>query len=323
MTTKASRKTGPKQATTTATVAVLAGGVSAEREISLQTGQAVHKALQKNGHKVRQIDLTHSNLRQLNGTSCDAVFLALHGTFGEDGQIQRMLDERGIRYTGSSAEASANAMDKLRSKILFLKNGIPTAPYHEVTAEATANDISRIQRRLGLPLVVKPAAEGSSVGVSKVSMPGELTPAINKALKFGERAMIERFLTGREVVVGILNDQPLPVIEIRSPDALFTYEAKYRDSTTEYDMEPDIDPERLDEIRYTALAAHKALGCRHYSRVDLIYGPNDKINVLEVNSLPGLTERSLLPKAAQAAGISFPKVCDKILQLALHLELRG
>lgn len=292
-------------------VAVLLGGFSSEREVSLRSGKAVADALASAGFPTTRIDVTSERLEGLDADAVDVAFLALHGRFGEDGGVQAALEARGLVYTGSGVEASRVAMDKVASKERFRAAGVPTADWAVISAP-----VSKLALPLPLPVVVKPRAEGSSVGVSIVRAEGDYAAAVAKAVKLGGEALVERFVPGREMTVGILGERRLPVIELRPVREFFDFEAKYQDTRTGYIVDPPLALEERRAVQEAAWAAHEALGCRGMSRVDVILGPQGPV-VLEVNTIPGLTERSLLPKAAGAAGMDFAALCAEILRLAI------
>ena len=298
-------------------IGVLAGGPSNEREISLRSGRAVHDALLGEGLDSIFLDVKN-NIEEIIKNSCiDVAFIALHGRFGEDGTVQRMLEDAGIPYTGSGVEASLAALDKAVSKDLFIRNLIPV-PRHMVLIKGKpqAHDCDR----LGMPIVVKPHLEGSSIGLSIVGDKNSLPGAIDKAFEYGNKVILEEYINGRELTVGILNDEALPVIEIVSRNKVYDYDAKYKDSDTKY-LVPAPIPENLSrKARSLGVLAHKVLGCRSFSRVDMMMAQSGDIFVLEVNTIPGMTERSLLPKAAQATGLRFGSLCVKILEDAVKLS---
>ena len=293
-------------------IAVLMGGPSAEREVSLRSGTAVANALTVAGAKVVPIDIKDSAFTM--PTNVDVAFLALHGTFGEDGTLQRMLENGGITYTGSGPEASARAFDKIAAKKAFLVAGIPT-PKYEVFDRAHT-DLQRLAQ-LGFPLVVKPSRQGSSVGISIVQEEGDLQEACRIAWHYDDHLLVEQFIPGRELTVGILEGRALPVIEIRPKHDFFTYEAKYTKGQTDYFVPAPLDKNIESQVKSLALRAHDSLGCRDFSRVDLILSENGEPLILEVNTVPGFTETSLVPKAAHAAGIEFPDLCSRLVHLAM------
>lgn len=296
-------------------IAVLMGGPSSEREVSLRSGRAAAIALTAMGHRVDEIDMRSDKGEELLGIKADVAFLALHGRFGEDGEIQRMLEKRRLPYTGSGPVASRIALDKLESKRLFLKAGIETPAYQVLTRGDGPDEVESCARSLGFPLVIKPRAEGSSVGVSVHHDRSRLSEGLELATRSGRTALMERFVEGREMTVGILDDRPLPVIELRNQRDLFDYAAKYQDGGTHVIVDPLLPQRDRVAIQMTALRAHRALGCEGATRVDLILTPLHGIQVLEVNTIPGLTERSLLPRAARAAGIAYDELCEHMIRL--------
>jgi D-alanine-D-alanine ligase len=294
-------------------IGVLAGGPSSEREISLKSGTAVHKALVDEGFNAIFLDIKDDICDIIKKNRIDVAFIALHGKFGEDGTVQKMLEEMGIPYTGSGVEASRIALDKIASKEIFVREGIPVPAYAvlEKGAPVTDDVLS-----LGWPIVVKPPLEGSSIGLSIVWDMAGLDAALEKAYKFGPKVLIEEYIDGRELTVGILNDKPLPVIEIVPKNKVYDYEAKYKSPDTEYLVPAPVDKETFEKAQRLGERAHKALGCRCMSRVDIMAGKDGKLYVLEVNTIPGMTERSLLPKAAGAVGLSFGKLCMRLIESA-------
>ena len=292
-------------------VGILAGGPSSEREISLKSGDAVYAALKRAGEDVLLIDmLDHRSVQEImQKAKIEKVFLVLHGGFGEDGTIQKILEDMKIPYTGSGPEASRLALDKLASRELFIKSGIDV-PECEVVNKGVGPALDDIET----PLVVKPRNEGSSVGLSMVFDKAKLLEAVERAFSFGETVLVERFIKGRELTVGILDEGPLPVVEIRPEGGCYDYYSKYESSKTEYLVPAPIDQAYFRMAQEIGISAHRSLGCRSFSRVDMILGDDGKIYVLEVNTLPGFMERSLLPKAARARGIGFTELCKKILE---------
>lgn len=293
-------------------IAVLMGGSSAERPVSLRSGAAVINALTATGAKVVGIEMQDTKFTIPRDV--DVVFIALHGTFGEDGTLQLMLEDSGIAYTGSGPEASACAFDKITAKAKFKEAGILT-PNCEVFDRARSN-LKRLAK-LGFPLVVKPSRQGSSVGVSIVQEEADLEEACQIAWRYDHHLLAEQFIQGRELTVGIFDGRALPVIEIRPKHDFFTYEAKYTKGQTEYLVPAPLDKSLEAQVKAVALRAHDCLGCRDFSRVDLILAENNKLFVLEVNTIPGFTEMSLVPKAARVAGIEFQDLCARLVQMAL------
>jgi len=299
-------------------VAVLMGGVSEEREVSLRSGEAVAAALASRGHEVVPIDLAAETIDPVREAAPEVVFVALHGRFGEDGEVQAMLDGAGLPYTGSDPHASRAAMDKMASKCFFITHDVPTPPFRLVTTTQSWGSIEAAVADVGLPLVVKPLRQGSSVGVSIAGTKEEVVRGLSHAFTYGHHALLERRIRGREFTVGVLDDRPLPVVELRPRQPFFNYEAKYRDPATEFIVEPDLASDLRETLQEIALAAHRSLGCRHMSRVDMMLESDGCPYVLEVNTIPGCTDRSLYPRAARAAGIEFPELCERIVELALR-----
>ncbi|MBI4335866.1 MAG: D-alanine--D-alanine ligase [Candidatus Omnitrophica bacterium] len=302
-------------------IGVLAGGPSNEREISLESGRAVHKALAEAGAETVFLYIKNGLTRdELEGFNIDVAFIALHGRFGEDGTVQSILEEAGIPYTGSGPAASRLAIDKIASREIFIKSGIDV-PRSEVLDERGRDrgDFKMMAEALGFPLVVKPQYEGSSIGISVVKESARLEKAIELAFNYGDRIIVEEYIKGRELTVGILDDEPLPVIEILVKERFYNFEAKYKRGDTEYIAPAKIDPDRYREAGQKGVLAHRALGCEGFSRTDILLDEkNDRMVVLEVNSIPGLTGHSLLPKAAGCAGISFEQLCLRIIQSAFN-----
>jgi D-alanine-D-alanine ligase len=298
-------------------VAVLMGGVSMERDVSLKSGRTIAEALRQRGHEVVELDIVAENIDPVVDARPDAAFIALHGTFGEDGAVQAMLQERGIAYTGSDPQASRAGMDKMASKCFFITHDIPTPPFRLVTSTQQWNHIDQSIEEAGLPLAVKPLRQGSSIGVSIAKNKDEVAMGLSRAFKYGPQALLERYIEGREFTVGILGERALPLIELRATQPFFNYEAKYVDEGTEYITRPDIPRDMYEYLQEIALGAHRALGCRHYSRVDLMLEDDGCPYVLEVNTIPGFTERSLMPLAANEIGVPFPELCEMIVEMAV------
>jgi D-alanine-D-alanine ligase len=253
----------------------------------------------------------------------DIVFLGLHGKFGEDGRIQTLLEMRNVKYTGSGFISSAMAMDKDISKILFNHYNIPTPAWFMIeknNSGSTMNIDGRIKKYIGYPSVIKPNDEGSTVGLSIVQPDVEdvqLGKAIERAFSYSDKVMVEQFIEGRELTVAILEEEALPIVEIKPKDGFYDYEHKYTGGMTEYICPAELPGSLTEELREKSLIAHKALGCRVYSRVDFRLNPKNEYFCLEVNTLPGMTEMSLVPKAAKAVNISFPELLNKIIELSL------
>jgi D-alanine-D-alanine ligase len=297
---------------------VLYGGFSNEREVSLDSGNAVAASFQKAGYQVEPVDVgtdfPEKCPKLLSGTAL--AFIVLHGQFGEDGEVQAILESLGIAYTGCDPQASRKAMDKVQTKRAFEEGNISTPRWRLVAEDTTAEELAG---DLGLPLVIKPSCSGSSLGVSIVQDVAGIPPALEIARKCGGPTIAEVFVPGREVTVGILGDRALPVVELISGHQFYDYDAKYSDDAqTQYLCPAPFDDEVLQAIMAEGLAAHRALGCEAFSRADLRIDPDMSCHVLEVNTIPGFTSHSLLPKAAAAAGISFLEMVEMIALLALN-----
>jgi len=293
-------------------IGVLLGGLSSEREVSLRTGEAVIAALRERGHDVAPIYVDGDLDVALRQEQPDVAFIALHGRMGEDGCVQGVLELLGIPYTGSDVLASALAMHKGKAKELFRLHNLPTPAYYTLSAADTA-DLAAVHGDFGFPCVVKPIREGSSVGVTIVRDAAELAPAIERALCFDDEILVERFITGMEVSVAIVDNRALGAVEIAPRAGFYDYQNKYTKGATEYFVPPRLSPERYRGVLAQALRSHMALGCRGATRVDMMVSDSGNEFVLEVNTVPGLTPTSLLPKIADAAGISFGELCELML----------
>lgn len=294
-------------------VTVLAGGVGVEREVSLQSGRAVHAALVRLGHRAALRDVSPADLSPLH-RPCDFFFIALHGEFGEDGAIQRALDRVGVPYAGSDAAASALAFDKRAAKEVFARHGLPTPPHHWVTADNVELELELIRR----PCVVKPAASGSSVDVTIARTREQTVEAVTRLVRQYGAALVERYIDGPELTVGVLGDSALPVCQIVTRREFYDYQAKYLDDDTEYRFEIDLPPELLAQVQTYSVRAHRLLGCRAFSRADwMVEGRTLQPYLLEVNTIPGFTTHSLLPKAAARVGIGFDELCQRIIELSM------
>lgn len=292
-------------------ITVMLGGPSAEREISLRSGAAVAQALRSLGHTVHELDPKDTSWVLPAGT--DVVFLALHGTYGEDGTVQQSLEALGVPYTGCDAEASRVAFDKLLAKQRFVAAGVPTARYTTVTSPEASWPIG-----WDPPVVLKPVRQGSSVGLQFVERVSEWASALAEAFRYDAQVLVEEKITGREVTVGILGEQPLPIVEVRPKSGRYDYRSKYTVGATEYLCPAPFDAETTARIQSVGLAAFRAIGGRDYARIDMMVTSDGQPVVLEVNTLPGMTETSLLPKAAAAAGISYAELCERMVKLALR-----
>ena len=297
-------------------VAVLMGGRSAEREISLQSGQAVLDALLRCGVDAHPFDPAQQALEKLLQQGFDKAFIALHGRFGEDGTIQGALELMGLPYTGSGVMASALAMDKWRTKLIWQSTDILSPRYELLHADS---DWERVAGTLGLPLIVKPAREGSTIGLTKVKRAEDLAQAYQLAARHDALVLAEEFITGKELTVAILGETPLPVVRIEIAGELYDYQAKYFSNETQYFCPSGLPAELEAAIQKQALKAYQVLGCQGWGRVDLILSQTDQFYFLEANTSPGMTGHSLVPMAARTAGITFDDLVLKILDLA-HVE---
>lgn len=334
-------------------IAVLLGGTSAERDVSLSTGIAIARALKENGHEVQAIDcaygakpvdflgadtgqiirVTPSEIEKekpaldrnifaaveyLIREKIEVVFNALHGGYGENGQLAALLDLAGIPYTGSGALASGLGMNKHLSKVIFQANGVPTAPWEKYSRREGADAAILAAREL--PLVVKPNEQGSTVGLSIVRQPGELSAALERAFQYGDVTLVEKYIPGRELTVSVLGGEALPIIEIIPESGFYDYEAKYQGGKTRYVVPAELPEELAAKIREAGAGAYHALGCRGYARVDFRLQDDGQFFCLEVNTLPGMTPTSLVPKAAKAVGIGFNELMERIVSLAMGLK---
>jgi D-alanine-D-alanine ligase len=303
-------------------IGVLLGGLSSEREVSLRSGEAVLAALTMRGHDAVPIYVDGDVDVALRQERIDAAFIALHGRGGEDGCVQGLLEMLGIPYTGSGVLASALAMHKGKAKELFRLHNLPTPAYYVLTA-ADALDLTAVHGDFGFPCVVKPIREGSSVGVAICQTAEELAPAVERALCFDDELLVERYISGQEVSVAILGDRAIGAVEIAPRSGFYDYSHKYTRGATDYFVPPRLSPERYRGVLVQALRAHTALGCRGATRVDMIVSESGNEFVLEVNTVPGLTPTSLVPKIADAAGISFGELCEMMLAGATLDSRRG
>ena len=293
-------------------VAVLLGGRSAEREISLKSGAAVLAALQTSGVDAHAFDPAVQNLQALREEGYDCAFIALHGRYGEDGTVQGALELMNMPYTGSGVLASALAMDKWRTKLVWQAAGLPIPSYELLTADS---DFDAVTKRLGLPLFIKPANEGSSVGISKVKKAGDMRAAYQEAAKFDSLVLAEAFIGGGEYTVAILDDQALPVIKIEPANEFYDYEAKYLRNDTRYICPAGLSPHSEAEMQRLALRGFALIGGSGWGRVDFLMDESGKPYLLEVNTVPGMTDHSLVPMAARQAGINFEQLVVRILEL--------
>lgn len=296
------------------------GGLSSEREISLRTGRAILGALQERRYQAIAFDVERSIAKKLRESAIDVAFIALHGMFGEDGAIQGLLEIMGIPYTGSGVFASALAMNKVAAKKIFMYHNLPTPAFTTVYREDVACAETAIKKiTLSYPVIVKPAEEGSTIGVTIVRREEDMLPALHTAARYGREILVEEFICGREITVGILNDQALPIIEIIPRNGFYDFQAKYQKGETAYLFPDWLSPAQEQDIKATALNAFRALGCSGAARVDFMVNQNFQAFILEINTVPGMTETSLLPKAAARAGIGFADLVEQILwNAAVH-----
>jgi D-alanine--D-alanine ligase len=312
-------------------IVVLMGGISPEREISMRSGKAVANALSMDNKNVIKIIVNDDMVNELDNYKIDVAFIALHGYFGEDGGIQDVLESKGIPYTGSGITASKLAMNKVESKDVFRRNNIPTPDYFKASTVQSMSEITNSVKSLKLPVITKPVSNGSSIGIYIIKEYIEIIDAIKHTGGCREEILVEECIGGRELTVSVLNEKALPVIEIKTATGIYDYDAKYRSDKTQYRVltaadrssETTLSHDVYKRVQGLAVRAHNSLGCRTFSRVDMILNKEDEIYVLEVNTIPGFTERSLLPKAAAAANISFSELCNAIVNAACkHTPLR-
>jgi D-alanine-D-alanine ligase len=287
-------------------VAVLKGGMSAEREVSLESGAAIAKGLREAGYDVEELDVTTPDFQL--PADVTAVFIALHGTFGEDGGVQSRLETLGVRYVGAGVEASRVAFDKILTERCLNEAGV-SVPQGEVLRIGD-------ERTLALPVVVKPPREGSSVGCHLVFDEADWNAAFEEALTHDDEVLVQQFIPGREFTVGVVTNEVLPVVEIVPEQGWYDYAAKYQSNETRYVVPAELSAEKTSEMQALALKTFEVLGCRGFGRVDFRMTPEGELFVLELNTIPGFTSHSLLPKAAAAAGIDFPALCDRIIRSA-------
>lgn len=293
-------------------IAVLMGGPGSERDVSMATGKGVVKALRSLGAEVSEVDVKGADFELPGGT--ELAFIALHGTFGEDGQVQKILEDRGVAYTGEGVAESELAFDKIRSKEAFRQHGIPT-PYWQI--------ITLGQRpTIPIPFVIKAPRQGSTVGVHIIRNEREVDAAITDASTYDRELLVEKFVAGRELTIGILGDQALPIIEIIPKGGFYDFTNKYpflnpsAGGGAEHVCPANIPDEQTRAIQELALRSHRSLGLQVYSRVDIMFPEEDEPSVLEINTIPGMTEASLLPEAAAVAGIGYPELCARIIELS-------
>lgn len=299
------------------------GGRSAEREISLLTGEQIYQALLKKGYEAVRVELDAQAAQNLLAMEPDVVFIALHGRYGEDGTVQGMLEILDLPYTGSGVLASAIGINKAISKRVFESAEIETPSFMLVNKDTLSLDnetLGSIIKEIGLPLVVKPACEGSTIGMSIISAADELTAALETAFSYDKDVVLEQFVEGVEITVGVLGNEPkaLPTLEVVTTTGFYDYKTKYTAGLSEHIIPARIPEDHRNKAQETAVAAHKAIGCRGFSRVDIIVDKDGRCYVLEINTIPGMTELSLFPDAARAAGYEFPELVSHMVELALE-----
>jgi D-alanine-D-alanine ligase len=300
-------------------ITVLMGGPSSEREVSLLSGAAVADALERRGHKVARADISPADTSALDRDGIDVVFIALHGQFGESGEVQQLCEERGLRYTGSGPRASELGLDKAATKHVARRAGILTPDWAIIEETLSAAERAAAVAALGLPVVVKPIDGGSSVDVTIARTAAARDAAFDSVVDECGRALVEQFVAGREITVGILGGQTLPVLEIVPDGAFYDYRAKYSDdAVTRYTFEHGFDDLTVRRAQQAAATLFKALDCRHLARVDFIVDEQGTAWMLEINTIPGFTSHSLLPMAARRAGIDFDELVDRIARMAMR-----
>jgi D-alanine-D-alanine ligase len=306
----------------TKTIGVLMGGLSGERDISLRSGENCLRALLSRGYRAVRIDAVRDVAQRLDETGVEVAFLALHGRYGEDGTIQGLLEMMGIPYTGSGVLASAVGMNKIAAKKVVLGSGLPTPDYCEIGADEPADSVAaRVEAELGLPVMLKPVEEGSSLGVSKCRRTVELAACVAQGRAEFGALFAERFVSGREITAGVLEREGgrevLPILELVPKNDFYDYEAKYTEGMTEFILPARLEPAVDEEARRVAVAAFEAIGCRGYARVDMMVDQAGVPWFVEVNTLPGMTELSDLPAQARAAGLSYEDLVETILLTAV------
>ena len=309
-------------------MAVLKGGRSLERQVSLRSGARVEDALGRLGHDVIPIDVGLDLIARLRETAPDTAFIAMHGRDGEDGTVQELLEILDIPYTGSGVLACIRSMDKVLAKHLMLEAGIPTPDFYAFNETAfrelgAAEALGAIEERLEFPIVVKPSSQGSALGIKFARTPADVPAALVAAFSYDSKVLLERYVDGRDLAVSILDGKPLPVVEaVPQGDEFYDFEARYEIGRTSFVCPAELPAELTEQAQELALRTYDLLGCEAFARVDLMLGPGDELTVLEANPIPGLTETSLLPQAAEAAGISFDELVGRIVELSTGLPAR-
>jgi D-alanine-D-alanine ligase len=304
-------------------VAVLKGGRSLERQVSLRSGARVEDALERLGHDVVALDVNHDLISRLRDASPDVAFIAMHGRDGEDGTVQELLEILDIPYTGSGVLACVRATDKVLAKHLMIEAGIPTPEFFAFSETAfrelgAADALPAIEERLDFPIVVKPSSQGSALGIKFARSAADVPAALVAAFSYDSRVLLERHIDGRDLAVSILDGEPLPVVEaVPRNDEFYDFEARYEIGRTEFVCPAELPSGVTEQAQEFALRTYRLLGCSAFGRIDLMLGADGELAVLEANPIPGLTETSLLPQAAEAAGISFDELVGRIVELAL------
>ncbi|MEW5895141.1 MAG: D-alanine--D-alanine ligase [Candidatus Omnitrophota bacterium] len=302
-------------------VGVLMGGCSSEKKISIKSGEAVLKALKESGVTAMPVVIESENdavnEEKIAGAGIDVAFIAMHGRYGEDGGIQTLLEKMVIPYAGSGPEASRRAINKAVTQQMLRRTGLPVADFIVVKREQLSSLPQLMKVFNNGPVVVKPVSQGSSIGVHIVHQPADLNGAVSDAFQYDQEILIEKFIHGRELTVGILADKALPVVEIRTKSEFFDYEAKYQKGMTEYIVPAELNPETAGTIQEAALKVFRVIGCRDFSRIDFLLSDCEQPYILEVNTIPGFTGTSLLPMAANCAGLDFQQLCLTLVGMAL------
>ena len=302
---------------------MLKGGRSLERQVSLRSGARVEDALGRLGHDVIPIDVGLDLIQRLRETAPDVAFIAMHGRDGEDGTVQELLEILDIPYTGSGVLACVRSMDKVLAKHLMVERGIPTPDFYAFNETAfrelgAAEALGAIEERLEFPIVVKPSSQGSALGIKFARTPADVPAALVAAFSYDSKVLLERHVDGRDLAVSILDGKPLPVVEaVPQGEEFYDFEARYEIGRTSFVCPAELPGDLTSRAQELALRVYELLGCEAFARVDLMLGPGDELTVLEANPIPGLTETSLLPQAAEAAGISFDELVERIVELAL------
>lgn len=297
-------------------VGVLLGGMSSEREVSLRSGKAIAEGLRKKGFDVVEIDVAEDLPQKIKESGIEVAFIALHGKYGEDGAVQGLLEIMKILYTGSGILASSVAMDKILTKRLLIERAFltPLFAFYDADKSSVTDFVKNFV--LSYPVIVKPSREGSTIGITRVNQASELEPALKEAAKFDSRVLIEEFVSGKEVTVGVMNGEPLPIIEVVPKSGFYDFQSKYTKGATEYILPARLSEKLTRQIQEATVEIYKELGCEGCARADFIVDSQDRFFFLEINTIPGMTETSLIPKAAAHVGLSFENLVEKLLDSA-------